>query len=121
MRSRFLSGPAQLRSTLAAAQDRGLFIVDNISGPDSAIAELAPTLHLHAAFNDQFINKPPTREQITARLAKLKTITHWRGYAVETVISYSMSIKISRNWVNELAARVFTLAPVGAVAGVPVG
>ena len=121
MGSRFLSDPARLRPILAAAQDRGLIFVDSRSGPDSAVGELASPLELHAAFNDRFIDEPPTRAQIDARLGELEAIAKRRGFAVGIATPYPVSIKHVRDWANGLAARGFTLVPVSAVAGVPAG
>jgi polysaccharide deacetylase 2 family uncharacterized protein YibQ len=121
MGSRFLSDPARLRPILAATQDRGLIFVDSRSGPDSAVGELASPLELHAAFNDRFIDEPPTREKIDARLGELEAIAKRRGFAVGIATPYPVTIKHVRDWANGLAARGIMLVPVSAVAGVPAG
>lgn len=116
MGSRFLSDPDRLRPILAATADRGLIFLDSRSGPDSAVAELAPTVGLHVALNDRFIDDIPSRDDIDRRLKELEAIATRRGFAVGVATHYPVTIERLRQWAGTLDKRGFVLTPITSVA-----
>ncbi len=119
MGSRFLSDPDRTRPILAAAQDRGLIFIDPRSGPDSTVAKLAGPLNLHVGLNDRFVDAPPSRADIEARLKDLETLAQQHGHAIGIATPYPVSIEQIRTWAEGLAERGLTLAPISAIARIP--
>ena len=116
MGSRFLANPDRLRPILAATADKGLIFLDSRSGPDSAVSALAPTVDLHVALNDRFIDDVPSRDEIDKRLAELEAIAERRGFAVGLATPYPVSIERLRTWAASLDERGFVLTPLTGVA-----
>ena len=119
MGGRFLADPDRLRPVLALTETKGLIFVDNRSGPDSAVAELAGPLGVHILLNDRFVDEQPSRDAISKRLKELEAIAERRGYAVGLATPYPVSIDRIGRWAEGLAARGFHLAPVSALAARP--
>ncbi len=116
MGSRFLANPDRLRPILAATADKGLIFLDSRSGPDSAVSALAPTVDLHVALNDRFIDDVPSRDAIDKRLGELEAIAERRGFAVGLATPYPVSIERLRAWAASLDERGFVLTPLTGVA-----
>jgi len=116
MGSRFLANPDRLRPILAATADKGLIFLDSRSGPDSAVSALAPTVDLHVALNDRFIDDVPSRDEIDKRLGELEAIAQRRGFAVGLASPYPVSIERLRAWAASLDERGFVLTPLTGVA-----
>lgn len=117
MGSRFLANLDRLRPILAATADTGLIFLDSRSGPDSAVSARTPTVDLHVALNDRFIDDVPSRDEIDKRLKELETIAEQRGFAVGLSSPYPVTIERLRAWAASLDERGFVLTPITGVAG----
>lgn len=116
MGSRFLADPNRTRPILAATADKGLIFLDSRSGPDSAVSDLAPSVELHVALNDRFIDDIPSRDDIDKRLGELEAIAKRRGFAVGLSSPYPVTIERLRTWAASLDERGFVLTPITGVA-----
>lgn len=116
MGSQFTTVEDALMPVLEGLKERGLMILDSRATSRSIATELASSIQLPRAFNNQFVDEQPSVGSIDRALAALETTARQLQYAVGIAHAYPVTLDRISRWLSRLEAKGFALAPVSAIA-----
>jgi len=116
MGSQFTTVEDALMPVLQTLKERGLLFVDSRATSRSIATELASSIQLPRAFNNNFVDSTPSIDAIDRALAGLEAIARQQRYAVGIARSLPITFDRLMRWAGTLENKGITLAPVSAVA-----
>ncbi len=115
MGSRFSADRAGMAVVMAEVKVRGLLYLDSRTTPDTVAPVLARRLGVPAAHRDVFLDNDQNTESVRERLSALEDVARRQGYAVAIGHPHPGTLDVIEDWLIDLEARGFALAPVSAI------
>ena len=112
MGSRFTNDAAAMGVVLEQLKEHGLFFVDSVTAPETAIREAASTLALPTAARDVFIDHVPTRRSIDAQLARAERMARQTGSVIAIGHPGEHTLAALETWMPQAAGRGLRFVPV---------
>ncbi|MBT5267753.1 MAG: divergent polysaccharide deacetylase family protein [Rhodospirillaceae bacterium] len=97
-------------------KERGLFLIDSRASSRSLAPELAASIQLPRAFNDQFIDRIPAVEHIDRHLIELERVARDNKFALGVAQPYPVTLDRLALWIRTLKGKNIALAPATALA-----
>jgi uncharacterized protein len=113
--SRFTASADAMRPVIDRLFQRGLLMVDARTAPNSVAVRIADDVGLPRAYADRLIDQEASRPAIDRALADLERLARQNGAALGIAQTYPVTFERLINWLAQIEARGFVIAPVSAV------
>jgi polysaccharide deacetylase 2 family uncharacterized protein YibQ len=113
--SRFTASTDAMRPIIDRLHQRGLLMVDARTAANSVAMRIAEDVGLPRAYADRLIDQEASRPSIDRALADLERIARQNGSALGIAQTYPVTFERLINWLAQIEARGFVIAPVSAV------
>jgi hypothetical protein len=115
MGSRFTADAARMELVAQAASERGLLFLDSVTSADSVAYSVVSDRGVPATRRDIFLDNDSSFEPILVQLDRLEKVARETGSAIAIGHPYEATIEALNQWLGEIEARGFQLAPLSAV------
>lgn len=115
--SRFTTSKNHLRPVLRAINERGLLFLDSGSSPRSVTGIVARDAKLAWAKATLTLDQRASRTEIDRKFGELEQRAKRDKRAIGIASPYPVTLERIANWVRQLEARGFAIAPVSALTG----
>jgi uncharacterized protein len=113
--SRFTASADAMRPVIDRLFQRGLLMVDARTATNSVAVRIADDVGLPRAYADRLIDQEASRPAIDRALADLERLARQNGAALGIAQTYPVTFERLINWLAQIEARGFVIAPVSAV------
>ena len=115
MGSQFTTVEDALMPVLESLKERGVLFLDSRDSSRSLASELASSIQVPRAFNNRFIDTPPSRGAIDRSMQDLELSAKQNDFAIGLARPLPITISRLAAWVPALEARGIAVAPVSAI------
>lgn len=116
MGSQFTTVEDAMMPVLESLKERGVLFLDSRDSSRSLASELASSIQVPRAFNNRFIDNPPSRGAIDRSMQDLELSAKQNDFAIGLARPLPITINRLAAWVPALEARGIAVAPVSAIA-----
>lgn len=116
MGSQFTTVEDAMMPVLEGLKERGVLFLDSRDSSRSLASELASSIQVPRAFNNRFIDSPPSRAAIDRAMQDLELTAKQNDFAIGLGRPLPLTINRLAAWVPALEARGIAVAPVSAIA-----
>jgi polysaccharide deacetylase 2 family uncharacterized protein YibQ len=113
--SRFTASADAMRPVIDRLFQRGLLMVDARTATNSVAVRIADDVGLPRAYADRLIDQEASRPAIDRALADLERLARQNGSALGIAQTYPVTFERLINWLPQIEARGFVIAPVSAI------
>jgi uncharacterized protein len=113
--SRFTASADAMRPIIDRLFQRGLLMVDARTAASSVAVRIADDVGVPRAYADRLIDQEASRPAIDRALADLERLARQNGSALGIAQTYPVTFERLINWLPQIEARGFVIAPVSAV------
>jgi len=113
--SRFTASSDAMRPVIDRLFQRGLLMVDARTASNSVAVRIADDVGVPRAYADRLIDQEASRPAIDRALADLERLARQNGAALGVAQTYPVTFERLINWLPQIEARGFVIAPVSAV------
>ncbi len=121
MGSRFTQWPDGMRQVLGVLAREGLFFLDSVTTPHTAVRDAAAGLDLPLLRRDVFLDDTPTPEAIQEQLERAIGVARRNGQAIAIGHPHVATLAILEAQLPTLAGQGVTLVPITALLSIPDG
>ena len=115
MGSQFTTVEDAMMPVLESLKERGVLFLDSRDSSRSLASELASSIQVPRAFNNRFIDSPPSRGAIDRSMQDLELSAKQNDFAIGLARPLPITINRLAAWVPALEARGIAVAPVSAI------
>ena len=113
--SRFTASADAMRPIIDRLFQRGLLMVDARTAANSVAVRIADDVGVPRAYADRLIDQEASRPAIDRALADLERLARQNGSALGIAQTYPVTFERLINWLPQIEARGFVIAPVSAI------
>lgn len=121
MGSRFTANAARMELVAEAARERGLLFLDSVTSADSVAYQVVSNRGVPAARRDIFLDNDSSFEPVLVQLDRVEKVARETGSAIAIGHPHEATIEALNQWLGEIEARGFQLAPLSAVVRLRLG